>query len=401
MSVEFIGFITNSNSSETIVRSGPVIDVNHIETVAKAHELAGFDRALLAFHSTTPDALQVAQHVLTITNKLKVMIAQRPGFTAPTLLARQLATIDQISGGRVSLHVITGGNATELRADGNTLDDKDERYARTSEFLDVVRLQWTSDKPFSYKGKYYQVENGFSQVKPYHPEGIRIYFGGASDAAIDVAGKHADTFALWGESYAQVRDVTSRVHNAAVRHGRSTPRFSLSVRPIIAPTEKQAWEKAEAILARATALQDKTGYRKPADGHATAGARRLLALAEQGTRIDKRLWTEIAKLTGANSNTTALVGTPEQVADVFGDYYDLGVSHFLIRGFDPLIDAIDYGRQLIPLTRKLIAERDARPGAASCPARRQPAARGPASGWSDRLRRSRCRFPGSAASCGD
>jgi alkanesulfonate monooxygenase len=112
-------------------------------------------------------------------------------------------------------------------------------------------------------------------------------------------------------------------------------------------------------------LQDKTGYRKPADGHATAGARRLLALADQGTRIDKRLWTEIAKLTGANSNTTALVGTPEQVAEVFGDYYDLGISHFLIRGFDPLIDTIEYGRQLIPSTRKLIAERQATKGVAA------------------------------------
>jgi len=107
MSIEFIGFIANSNASETIVRQGPVLDPVYIETVAKAHELAGFDRALLAFHSTTPDALQVAQHVLTITKSLKVMIAQRPGFTAPTLLARQLATLDQLYGGRVSLHVIT------------------------------------------------------------------------------------------------------------------------------------------------------------------------------------------------------------------------------------------------------------------------------------------------------
>ena len=93
MSIEFIGFIANSNASETIVRQGPVLDPAYIETVAKAHELAGFDRALLAFHSTTPDALQVAQHVLTITKSLKVMIAQRPGFTAPTLLARQLAIL--------------------------------------------------------------------------------------------------------------------------------------------------------------------------------------------------------------------------------------------------------------------------------------------------------------------
>jgi alkanesulfonate monooxygenase len=365
MSVEFIGFITNNNSSETIVRTGAVLDRRYIETVAKAHETAGFDRALLAFHSTSPDCLQVGQHVLGVTDRLSVLIAQRPGFTAPTLIARQLATVDQLSSGRVALHVITGGNATELKQDGNTIDDKDERYARTDEFLDVVRLEWTSEKPFSYNGKYYQVQNGFSQVKPFRSEGIPIFVGGASDAAIEVAGKHADTFALWGESYAQVRDVTSRVQVAAANHGRPTPRFSLSVRPILADTEEKAWAKAEQILARATALQDKTGYRKPADGHATAGARRLLALAEQGTRIDKRLWTEMAKLTGANSNTTALVGTPEQVAEVFGDYYDLGVSHLLIRGFDPLIDAIEYGRELIPLTRKLIAERRLAKGVAA------------------------------------
>lgn len=365
MSIEFIGYISNNNSSETIVRNGPVLDPTYIETVAKAHENAGFDRALLAFHSTSPDGLQVGQHVLGVTERLNVLIAQRPGFTAPTLLARQFATVDQFSRGRVALHVITGGNATELKQDGNTIDDKDERYARTSEFLDVVRAEWTSDKPFTYSGRYYQVENGFSQVKPYRPEGIWIYFGGASDAAIEVAGKHADTFALWGESYAQVREQTARVRAAAARHGRPAPRFSLSVRPIIADTEEKAWAKAQAILERATALQDKTGYRKPADGHATAGARRLLATAAQGSRVDKRLWTEIAKLTGANSNTTALVGTPEQVAEVFGDYYDLGISHFLIRGFDPLIDAIEYGRELIPLTRKLIAERQVAKGVAA------------------------------------
>ncbi|TWA89052.1 LLM class flavin-dependent oxidoreductase [Bradyrhizobium stylosanthis] len=363
MSVEFIGFIANSNASETIVRQGPVLDPAYIEAVAKAHELAGFDRALLAFHSTTPDALQVAQHVLTITNKLKVMIAQRPGFTAPTVLARQLATLDQLYGGRVSLHVITGGNAIELRQDGNTLDDKDERYARTSEFLDVVRLEWTSEKPFNYSGKYYTVENGFSQVKPQQTGGIYTFVGGGSDAAIEVSGKHADTFALWGESYAQVRDVTARVRAAAAKHGRPSPRFSLSVRPILADTEEKAWKKADEILERATALQDQTGYRRP--NHATDGAKRLLALADQGARIDKRLWTEVAKLTGANSNSTALVGTPEQVAEVFGDYYDLGVNHFLIRGFDPLPDAIDYGRELIPLTRELIARRQAVRGEAA------------------------------------
>ena len=180
MSVEFIGYISNNNASETIVRNGPVLDRHHIETVAKAHENAGFDRVLLAFHSTIPDSLQVGQHVLGVTDKLNVLIAQRPGFTAPTLLARQLATIDQLWRGRVALHVITGGNAVELRQDGNTLDDKDERYARTDEFLDVVRAEWSSPRPFDYRGKYYQVEQGFSQVKPYRAEVIPVFVGGAS-----------------------------------------------------------------------------------------------------------------------------------------------------------------------------------------------------------------------------
>src|ERR1700709_1192304 len=99
MSVEFIGYITNNNSSKTIVRSGPILDRHYIETVAKAHENAGFDRALLAFHSTTPDGLQIGQHVLGVTDKLQVPIAQRPGFTAPTLLARQLATVTHPSSG--------------------------------------------------------------------------------------------------------------------------------------------------------------------------------------------------------------------------------------------------------------------------------------------------------------
>ncbi|MGY3289921.1 alkanesulfonate monooxygenase SsuD/methylene tetrahydromethanopterin reductase-like flavin-dependent oxidoreductase (luciferase family) [Bradyrhizobium sp. LM3.6] len=181
MSIEFIGFISNNNSSETVVREGPILNPTHIETVAKAHENAGFDRALLAFHSTAPDALQVAQHVLGATSRLNVLIAQRPGFTAPTLLARQFAALDQFSRGRVALHVITGGNATELRQDGNTLDDKDERYARTSEFLDVLKLEWTSDKPFTYKGKHYQVEKrvfaGEAVSPRWHPDLFRRRLG--------------------------------------------------------------------------------------------------------------------------------------------------------------------------------------------------------------------------------
>lgn len=363
--IEFIGFIGNNNSSETTPRTGPLLDVTHIETLAKAHENAGFDRALLAFHSTLPDCLQIGQHVAHVTERLNVFIAQRPGFTAPTLFARQFATLDHLTRGRISLNVITGGDSVELAQDGNTIDDKDERYARTSEFLDVVRAEWTSATPFDYDGRYYQVKRGFSQIKPYQKNGIPVFIAGASDAAVEVAGRHADVFALWGETYDEVRKVIAKVRAACAKNGRATPRFSLSFRPILADTEEKAWAKAEATLARAKAVQDKTGYARKAGGPANEGSRRLLALAAQGERLDKRLWTGMAALTDARGNSTSLVGTPQQVAESLLEYYDLGVEIFLIRGFDPLIDAIEYGRELIPLTRKLVAERGRARGVAA------------------------------------
>ncbi|WP_275791550.1 LLM class flavin-dependent oxidoreductase [Pararhizobium gei] len=364
MPVEIIGYIGNHNASETIPASGPVINLQHIAAAAAIHENGGFDRVLFAFHSTSPESILIAQHVAAITTKLKLMIAHRPGFTAPTLAARQLATLDHLTNGRVSVHIITGGNDQELAQDGDHLT-KDERYARTSEYLDVVRSEWTSETPFDYAGRYYTVDRGHSNVRPQGPEGIPIYFGGSSDAAFTVAGKHADIYALWGETHAQVAETIKRVREAAAPHGRS-PRFSLSLRPILAETEDAAWAKAAQLLEGAKALRASASGERLVNVNAKVagheppneGSRRLLAAAAQGARLDKRLWTEMAALTGASGNSTSLVGTPDQVADALLDYYDLGVTTFLIRGFDPLEDAFHYGRDLIPRLRKLVAERD-------------------------------------------
>jgi alkanesulfonate monooxygenase len=364
MSIEFIGYVGHFNSSETIRRTSAAIDPGFIEAAAKAQEHVGFDRVLVAFNSTSAESILVAQHVASVTERLGVMIAHRPGFTAPTLAARQLATLDQLSKGRVAVHIITGGNDTELAQDGDHLG-KDERYARTSEYLDVVRQEWSSATPFDYDGKYYQVARGFGDVKPYSPAGIPIYFGGASDAAIPVAGKHADIYALWGETHEQVRSLVARIRAAAAPFGR-TPRFSLSLRPVLADTEAQAWAKADDILARAKALREAGGSgRSPHNAREgvktppNEGSRRLLAAAAQGQRVDKRLWTAMAALTGASGNSTGLVGTPDQVAEAMMDYVDLGISTFLIRGFDPLLDAVQYGQELIPRVRALVAAREA------------------------------------------
>ena len=365
MSIEFIGYVGHFNSSETARRTGPAVDIDHIEAVAKAHEYVDFDRALVAFHSTSAESILIGQHVASVTERLKLMIAHRPGFTAPTLAARQLATLDQFSRGRTAVHIITGGNDVELAQDGDHLT-KDERYARTAEYIDVLRQEWTSETPFDYSGAYYTVKQGFGDVKPKQAGGIPVFFGGASPAAIEVAGKHADVYALWGETYAQVAELAGRVREAAAKHGR-TPEFSLSLRPVLADTEEKAWAKADAILERATALRQKGGdgrapnnarkARDPGTPPQNEGSKRLLAAVAQGPRLDKCLWTGIAGLTGASGNSTGLVGTPDQVADALADYHDLGITKFLIRGFDPLLDAVQYGRELLPRARQVIAER--------------------------------------------
>ena len=354
--VEFIGYVNTRPVSEIHPPEGPVIDVDYVGTVARAHEAAGFDRALVAFHSTAPDSMIVAAHAASVTSRLGLMIAHRPGFVAPTVAARQLATLDQFTGGRVAVHIITGGDDAEQRQDGDFLG-KDDRYARTDEYLDVLKREWTSERPFDHKGRFYEVAGAFSAVRSVRGPHIPVYFGGASDAALRVAAKHADVYALWGETHAQVRELIGRVSGLAAAQGRA-PRFSLSMRPILADTEEKAWARAEAIYQRALGLETADGIvaKPPA---ANTGAHRLLAAVAQGERLDKRLWTKMASLSGGRWNSTALVGTPEQVAEALLDYHDLGVTTFLIRGFDPLEDAIDYGRSLIPLTRELVATRAA------------------------------------------
>jgi alkanesulfonate monooxygenase len=358
MPVNFIGYIGFNNGSETqqAVRSRS-LDRDYVHAAALAQEAGDFDRVLIPFGSNSPESQIVAAHAAAITTKLGFLVAHRPGFTQPTLAARQLATLDQLSSGRVAVHIITGGADEEMARDGDVGSIKSERYARTDEYLTVLRQELTSTKPFDHAGKYYQVRQGFSAIKP---DNLPIFFGGSSPEAIDVAGRHADVYATWGETLDATREVIQRVRASAARYSRD-PGFSLSLRPVIAGTEEEAWKKAGEIVEQVRANRVAAGL--PLTGHAPPndGARRLLQTASQ-LRQDKRLWTGVAQLTGASGNSTGLVGTPEQVADAMLDYYDIGVDHFLIRGFDPLGDAIGYGRDLIPAVRERVAARDSARG---------------------------------------
>lgn len=353
MSVKFIGYIGFNDSSETHAATrSRTLDKVYVEAAAKAQEEGGFDRVLIPFGSNSPESQIVAAHAAAITTRLGFLVAHRPGFTQPTVAARQLATLDQLSGGRVAVHIITGGADEEMARDGDTGTQKAERYARTDEYLTVLRQEWSAAQPFDHKGRFYDVRQGFSAVKP---DNLPVFFGGSSDEAIDVAGRHADVYALWGESLEQVGEIVRRVRGAAARHGRQ-PGFSLSLRPVIADTEEAAWKKAEDIEGQVRANREAAGL--PVSGHRppNSGSLRLLETAKSGRR-DTRLWTGVAALTGAQGNSTGLVGTPDQVADAMLEYYDIGIDHFLIRGFDPLQDAIDYGRELLPVVRQRVEDR--------------------------------------------
>jgi alkanesulfonate monooxygenase len=364
MSVEFIGYVGTQEVSEIIPPAGPVIDVDYTRSVALAHEAGGFDRVLMAHSSASPDAVVTAAQVFADTRRLSVLLAHRPGFVAPTLFARTLATLDHFSRGRIAMHVITGGDDADQRRDGDYLD-KDQRYERTAEYLDIIKRIWRSDAPFDHAGPHYRFDGAFSAVKPVQKPHVPIYFGGSSEAAIQVAARYADVYALWGESLAQVRDTIARVRAAAAPHGRAEHiRFSLSLRPVLGRTEADAWARADDILARAKALQGSSNHRlfeKRKNPPANMGSQRLLDTAAQGKVVDTRLWTEIAALTGAKGNSTSLVGTATQVVESMLAYYDLGVTTFLIRGFNPLQDAIEYGRDIIPRLKAAVAARDQAP----------------------------------------
>lgn len=350
MTIQILGMIGHREASEIIQPQGAVFNADYIARFAQAHEQAGFDRVLIGQWSDQPDGFLVAAHAGAQTKTLKFLLAHRPGFIAPTLAARKYATLDQLLQGRLAIHVITGGSDSEQQRDGDFLT-KAERYARTKEFLDIVKKSWYSPSAFDYDGTYYQVKQGFSEVKPAQAH-LPVYFGGSSAEALQVAAEHADIFALWGEPLAGAKQLIQQIQQQTKDFPRQSPLgFNISFRPIIAATEAQAWEKAQHIYQLTQQQIADKGLRKDRQTAQSVGAQRLV---DYGNDVhDRNLWTGISSLVHGNHNSTALVGTAEQVAQSIADYYDIGIQSVLIRGFDPLNDVVEYGQELIPTLRAL------------------------------------------------
>ncbi len=350
MPVEMIGWIAPRVSSEIIAAQGPAFDADVVAHTARIHEAADFDRVLIGYFSEAPDGFIIGAHAASVTERLGFLLAHRPGFVAPTLAARKLATLDQLCQGRLAVHLISGGNDADQARDGDHVDHAG-RYRRTEEYAQLLKQTWTSERPFDHEGEFYQVKRAYAEVRCAREPHIPLYGGGGSDAAINCLAPYIDTFMLWGEPLADTTRFMQRVTQAA---GDNPIGFSVSTRPILGKTEGEAWDRAHAILE-----QIEQRMRKRSGQPQNVASQRLLDAASEKDVYDSCLYMALATASGAPGNSTALVGTPETVAQAMLEYYKLGAKTLLIRGYDPLPDAIEYGESLIPRLRELVAAYDA------------------------------------------
>jgi alkanesulfonate monooxygenase len=253
------------------------------------------------------------------------------------------------------VHIITGKTDEEQEGDGD-FTPKADRYRRAAEYLELVKLTWSSETPFDFSGDFYRVKGAHSDVRPLQKPHPLLFFGGASEGALAMGARLCDVYAIYAEPLASTRERMTQYRAQANAYGRMSG-FNISVRPIIAAREGDAWDKAKKILAAMTGKKD-WRRQEAMSGPVDNAGRRLMSFALENDIHDERLWMPIARATGALGNTSCLVGTPEQVAEAILRYYVLGVDSFLIRGFDPFNDTVEFGRDLIPRVKAGAVEID-------------------------------------------
>jgi alkanesulfonate monooxygenase len=358
LGIEIIGAFSHRRTTDAHPAPLSDFDLDFLRGLVERYDRAGFDRMLIANGARWPDSLPFAAYIAAITSRVGFMIAHRPGFVAPTMAARMLAVIDRLSQGRAAVHIITGANDLEMQGDGDFLT-KDVRYERSAEYVEILRRMWSSAEPFDYEGEFYRFRQAFAELKPAAGR-MPVFWGGASDAAIDAGARCADVFAMGIDSLEQTGKLIERVKSRAADYGRSLD-FCVGTRVILGDTEEEAWRTADGILqgvkqVSETVIRNSMKYLNRA-GKAAVDAKLEKALS-QGPVLDERLWIEITRATLGARAATSLVGTADQVVAAMEKYYDLGVRRFLIEGFDFDNDAETYGRDLIPRLRAMAAGRE-------------------------------------------
>ena len=327
-------------------------DVEYLAEVAKAAERAGFEGVLTPTGSGCEDAWVTCAAVAQHTEKLKFIVAFRPDAIAPAWAAHQSASFQRLTGGRLLLNVVTGGDPVEQKSFGDHLD-KEARYRRTGEFLEIVKRSW-SGETFDHEGEFFHLEKGglrlgFGEVDP-----PRVYFGGASPPALEVAARHADTWLTWGEPVDTVAGRVAPVREKAEAAGREIS-CGLRIHVISRDTEEEAWLEADRILEAIDPEQVAAAREKFARMESTAQARMTdLSHSSEGAALDRdalvigpNLWAGVGLVReGAG---TAIVGSHQQVAERLLEYRDIGIDEFILSGYPHLEEALNFGENVRPL----------------------------------------------------
>jgi alkanesulfonate monooxygenase len=348
---EFLWYIPNDVKAG---HRGDVADANHnsVDTLtsqAQALERHGWKGALVGTGWGRPDTFTVASVLAARTTTFEPLIAVRPGYWQPAHFASSAATLDNLTGGRIRINIVSGKD--NLAAYGDAEGDPAHRYARTKEFMRLVRRLWTEEN-VSFAGEHFQVSDSTAAPRitargaRLHP---KLYFGGASEAAEHVSATEADVQLFWGEPLDDVRQRIARLKELGQRHDRDLAplEFGLRITTLVRETSAEAWAAAEAKVAE---MANKAGAGWNDHGPPIAvGQRRLLDLQARGDVLDDNLYTAPGRYGAAGAGTTWLVGSASEVASSLNKYRDLGVRTFILSDTPYLSEIERQGRYLLPL----------------------------------------------------
>ena len=320
-------------------------DYAYLHQIARAVDDLGFYAVLLPTGNSCEDAWVVASSLMPATRRLKFLVAVRPGVMSPTLAARMTTTFDRLSGGRLLINVVTGGDPHEAAADGVFLSH-DERYEVTGEFLSIWR-RILAGETYSGRGKHLHVENARvyypATQQPYPP----LYLGGSSNAALEIAAEHIDYYLTWGEPPALVGEKIARVRQLAVSKGR-TIRFGIRLHVIVRETNEAAWKDAKELIKYIDPETVERAHKGLAKFD-SEGQRRMSSLINsngENLEISPNLWAGIGLVRGGAG--TALVGDASTVAERMLEYADLGIESFILSGYPHLEEAYRVAELLFP-----------------------------------------------------
>jgi len=324
---------------------GREVNFSYLRQIAQAADQLGYFGVLLPTGRSCEDSWIVASSVAPFTERLRYLVAVRPGLQSPAVAARMTATLDRVSNGRLLINVVTGGDPVENRGDGIFLSH-DERYAVTREFL-AVYSDLLAGKAANFEGQHIRIEDGRLLFPPIQSPRPPLYFGGSSDAGIDVAVDTVDKYLTWGEPPAEVADKIARVKRIADKRGRKLS-FGIRLHAIVRETNAEAWAAADDLIKHVTdetiasaqkifARMDSVGQQRMQQLH---GGRR------DKLEISPNLWAGVGLVRGGAG--TALVGDAETVAARIREYQDIGVDTFILSGYPHLEEAYRFAELVFP-----------------------------------------------------